>query len=119
MDAIGGGRRAARSIHQFVMGQPVTADGRRTAARRCITETIFDRVPGVVPRPRAEMVELPAAERIRSFVEVDQVLTEEAARRRERPLPVLLPDLLQPGHGRTGRGARLRTAAGTRRSQAA
>jgi NADPH-dependent glutamate synthase beta subunit-like oxidoreductase len=80
VDAIGGGRRAARSIHQYVTGRPVTAEPNELR-KNLLTETLFDRVPGVVPRPRAKMVELPAAERIRSFDEVDQVLTEETARR--------------------------------------
>jgi hypothetical protein len=61
------------------MGQPVTATADELG-RALITGTIFDRVAGVTPRPRAEMVELAVAERVRSFVEVDQVLTEAAAR---------------------------------------
>jgi NADPH-dependent glutamate synthase beta subunit-like oxidoreductase len=80
VDAIGGGRRAARSIHQFVMGKPVTAEDSELQ-KTLIAHTLFARVEGIVRQPRAEMVELPVAERIRSFVEVDQVLTEEAARR--------------------------------------
>jgi hypothetical protein len=80
VEAIGGGRRAARSIHQFVTGRAVEAEPNELR-KNLLTETIFDRVPGIVPTPRAEMVELPAAERIRSFDEVDQVLTEAAARR--------------------------------------
>ncbi len=79
VDAIGGGRRAARSIHQFVTGQPVTAAGNELN-KTLLTETLFKNVRGVIRRPRAEMVELPPAERIRSFAEVDQVLTEQAAR---------------------------------------
>jgi formate dehydrogenase beta subunit len=77
--AIGGGRRAARSIHQYVTGQPVSADPKELA-KDLIAETIFDQVPGVVKSPRAPMPELPVQERIHSFVEVDRVLTEEAAR---------------------------------------
>ena len=80
VEAIGGGRRAARSIHQFVTGRPVEAEPNELR-KNLLTETIFDQVPGIVTQPRAKMVELPAAERIRSFEEVDQVLTEEAARR--------------------------------------
>jgi NADPH-dependent glutamate synthase beta subunit-like oxidoreductase len=79
VDAIGGGRRAARSIHQFVMGQPVTA-GDDELNKQVMAETIFKQVRGIIRSPRAEMVELPVAERIRSFIEVDQVLTEAAAR---------------------------------------
>ena len=80
VEAIGGGRRAARSIHQFITGEPVAAEPNELR-KNLLTETIFDRVPGVVQLPRAKMEELPAAERIQSFDEVDQVLTEEAARR--------------------------------------
>ncbi len=78
VDAIGGGRRAARSIHQFVMGQPVVADPLELQ-KNLISETLFDQVPGVVKTQRAPMPELPVAERIQSFVEADQVLTEQAA----------------------------------------
>ena len=45
-----------------------------------IAESIFDHVEGVVKNPRAPMPELPVDERVRSFVEVDQVLTESAAK---------------------------------------
>ena len=45
VDAIGGGRRAARSIHQFVMGQLVTgADNELN--NRILSETLFKRVRG-------------------------------------------------------------------------
>jgi hypothetical protein len=45
-----------------------------------IAETLFDHVAGIGKSQRALMPELPVAERIHSFVEVDQVLSEEAAR---------------------------------------
>lgn len=76
--AIGGGRRAARSIHQYVMGEPVKASARELG-KDLIPESDFDEVPGIVRKPRSPMEELPADERIKSFVEVDQVLTEEQA----------------------------------------
>lgn len=79
VDAIGGGRRAARSIHQFVMGLPVKAEDNELN-KRVLSETLFKRVQGIVRRPRAETVELPVVERIRGFAEVDQTLTEAAAR---------------------------------------
>jgi len=78
VEAIGGGRRAARSIHQYVMGQKVTvAEGE--LGKDMIAESIFDHVEGIMRNPRAPMPELPVAERIHSFVEVDQVLSEESA----------------------------------------
>ena len=76
--AIGGGRRAARSIHQYVMGETVSADPKELN-KDLIAETIFDQVPGVVKSKRAPMPELRIEERMNSFVEVDQVLSKEAA----------------------------------------
>jgi NADPH-dependent glutamate synthase beta subunit-like oxidoreductase len=80
VDAIGGGRRAARSIHQYVMGRPVTASPKELQ-KNLLEETIFDQVPGIIKSKRAPMPELPVSERIQSFVEVDRVLTEQAAHR--------------------------------------
>jgi formate dehydrogenase beta subunit len=45
-----------------------------------IAETIFDQVDGVIKNTRAPMPELSVEERISSFIEVDQVLTEDSAR---------------------------------------
>jgi formate dehydrogenase beta subunit len=78
VEAIGGGRRAARSIHQYVMGQKVDAEAKELG-KDLIAETIFDHVDGVIKNARAPMPELPVHERIHSFVEVDQVLTEKSA----------------------------------------
>jgi NADPH-dependent glutamate synthase beta subunit-like oxidoreductase len=78
VSAIGGGRRAARSIHQFITGQEVKAD-KNELNSDLIAETIFDQVDGIVKNPRAPMPELPVEERITSFIEVDQVLTQDAA----------------------------------------
>ncbi|MFC1868036.1 FAD-dependent oxidoreductase [Thermodesulfobacteriota bacterium] len=78
VEAIGGGRRAARSIHQYIMGEEVTAEPYELA-KKLIPESMFDHVDGIEKTSRSGMVELPVAERIQSFVEVDQVLTEDAA----------------------------------------
>ena len=78
VEAIGGGRRAARSIHQYVMDQKVSASPNELG-QELIAETLFDQVEGLVKSQRAPMPELPVTERVSSFVEVDQVLTEEAA----------------------------------------
>jgi NADPH-dependent glutamate synthase beta subunit-like oxidoreductase len=79
VEAIGGGRRAARSIHQYIMGQKVSAQTKELG-KDLIAETIFDQVDGVIKNARAPMPELPVEERICSFIEVDQVLTEDSAR---------------------------------------
>jgi len=109
VDAIGGGRRAARSIHQFVMGLPVKAE-ENELNKRLLSETLFRRVQGIVHRPRAEMVELPVGERIRSFTEVDQTLTEVAARgESERCLSCCLtcynPDVAEAADGEVRQAA--------------
>ena len=78
VDAIGGGRRAARSIHQYVMEEEVSANPAELQ-KNLIDETLFEYVEGIIKSKRAPMPELPVAERIKSFVEADQVLSEEAA----------------------------------------
>jgi NADPH-dependent glutamate synthase beta subunit-like oxidoreductase len=78
VSAIGGGRRAARSIHQFIMGQEVKAH-KNELNSDLIAETLFDQVAGIDKNPRAPMPELAVEDRIHSFIEVDQVLTREAA----------------------------------------
>jgi NADPH-dependent glutamate synthase beta subunit-like oxidoreductase len=79
VDAIGGGRRAARSIHQYVMEEDVSANPQELQ-KNLIDETLFEYVEGIIKSKRAPMPELPVAERIKSFIEADQVLSEEAAR---------------------------------------
>ncbi|MBN1905775.1 MAG: FAD-dependent oxidoreductase [Deltaproteobacteria bacterium] len=79
VEAIGGGRKAARSIHQYITGQEVKCEPGELKKSTYIKGTMFDHVDGIEKKPRAEMVELPVEERIKSFVEVDQVLTEEEA----------------------------------------
>jgi len=76
--AIGGGRRAARSIDLFLCGKPVVPPPGALLDRH-IPESIFSSVDGVIPRKRVEMPELPVSERIRSFDEVDLVISEADA----------------------------------------
>jgi hypothetical protein len=61
------------------MGQKVSAQTKELG-KDLIAETIFDQVDGVIKNARAPMPELPVEERICSFIEVDQVLTEDSAR---------------------------------------
>ena len=84
--AIGGGRRAARAIHQYLSGEEPTAVPNSLLNKR-IPESKFSYVEGVHKTPRTEMPELSVSERIDSMVEVDQVITEsEAARESKRCL---------------------------------
>ena len=78
VEAIGGGRRAARAIHLFLTEQPVEAVP-KSLLKKHIPESLFDKVAGVTPKERAEMPELPVEERIKTFDEADLVLAEEDA----------------------------------------
>ncbi len=79
--AIGGGRRAARAMDQFLKGKPVVGVPRALLSQRHIDESIFDTVPGVEKSKRVEMPELSVSERIDNFVEVDLVISEADALR--------------------------------------
>ena len=78
VDAIGGGRRAARSIHLYITDQEVTA-APRALLKSFIPGTQMKELEGIEKRPRCGMEELPPDERIKSFIEVDQVITKEVA----------------------------------------
>jgi formate dehydrogenase (NADP+) beta subunit len=79
VSAIGGGRRAARSIHQFLTGEEIQGSP-KSLRKSHIQESLFKTVPGVVSKKRTPMPELEVEERITSMVEVDQVITEADAR---------------------------------------
>ena len=83
VEAIGDGRRAARSIHQLLTGQPVVAPP--LAQRGLLSVSRAVTVEGVRSAGRIRMPELPVDERIHCFDEVDQTVDEvqvmvEAAR---------------------------------------
>ena len=78
IEAIGGGRRAARAIHQYLCGQEVVPVP-QSLRKKHIPESLFQTVPGVSSIRRTPMPELPVGERIRSFVESDLVITEADA----------------------------------------
>jgi hypothetical protein len=78
VEAIGGGRRAARAIHKFLSGEPVEGVP-KSLRKKHIPESLFDSVEGIVPKHRAEMPELPVEQRIKSFEEADLVLADQDA----------------------------------------
>jgi formate dehydrogenase (NADP+) beta subunit len=80
VDAIGSGRRAARSIDLFLKGKPVEPPVDSLQQKR-IHESIFTHVDGVKKIKRAKMPELPVSKRLNSMVEVDLVLPEDIARK--------------------------------------
>ena len=79
VDAIGSGRRAARSIHQYMTGEEIKGSP-KSLLKRHIQESLFKSVPGVNKSKRTPMPELEVAERIDSMIEVDQVITEADAK---------------------------------------
>lgn len=78
VEAIGGGRRAARSIHQYLTGEEVHGSP-KSLRKKHIAESLFPTVQGVEKKKRTPMPELPVAERIHSMVEVDLVIGEKDA----------------------------------------
>ncbi len=79
VEAIGGARRAARAMDQFLRGKPVVGEPRALLAEKKIDESLFERVPGIKKTRRVEMPELPVKERIACFDEVDLVINEDNA----------------------------------------
>ncbi|MCF6246816.1 MAG: RnfABCDGE type electron transport complex subunit B [Desulfobacula sp.] len=78
VDAIGGGRRAARSIDLFLKGKAVEPVEHSLQQKR-IRESIFSKVDGIQKKARAKMPEIHVNQRLDSMIEVDLVLPEEAA----------------------------------------
>jgi homotetrameric NADPH-dependent glutamate synthase len=78
VEAIGGGRRAARSIHLFLNEEEITPVP-LSLQKKHIPESLFDHVDGVVPSQRTPMPEMDVAERIKGFEEADLVISEKDA----------------------------------------
>ena len=76
--AIGGGRRAARSIDCFLKGEPVEPVKDSLQNKR-IKKSIFTSVDGIKKIKRAKMPEVPVDQRLDSMIEVDLVLPEDKA----------------------------------------
>ncbi len=81
VEAIGGGRRAARAMHQYLSEEKNVVPVPDSLRKKHIPESLFKTVPGVNKISRTPMPELPVAERIKSFVEADLVISEADALR--------------------------------------
>jgi homotetrameric NADPH-dependent glutamate synthase len=81
VEAIGGGRRAARAIHQYLTEEETVTEVPDSLRKQHISESLFDSVPGVVKSKRTPMPEEPVDERIKSFMEADLVISEKDAKR--------------------------------------
>ncbi len=78
IDAIGSGRRAARSIDLFLKGEKVEPV-KDSLQKKRIPESIFSNVAGIKKSKRAKMPEINVDQRLDSMIEVDLVLPEDAA----------------------------------------
>jgi formate dehydrogenase (NADP+) beta subunit len=79
VEAIGGGRRAARAIHLYLSGEELKAVP-LSLRKKHIPESLFKTVAGISPCKRTPMPEMEVKERIRSFAESDLVITEADAK---------------------------------------
>jgi homotetrameric NADPH-dependent glutamate synthase len=77
--AIGGGRRAARAIHQY-LNEETPSPVPNSLQKKHIPESLFKTVTGVATKKRTPMPEMEVAERIKSFDEADLVISEEDAK---------------------------------------
>ena len=78
VEAIGGGRRAARSIHRYLMGEAIEPVP-NSLRKKHIPESLFKQVQGIEKTPRTPMPEMPVAQRIKCFDEADLVIAEKDA----------------------------------------
>jgi len=79
VDAIGGGRKAARAIHLYLTGQAV--DIPENSQKKRIPESELTDLVGIEKKGRPPMPELPVEERVQTFDESELTLTEEEALR--------------------------------------
>ena len=78
VEAIGGGRRAARSIHRYLTEEEVVPVP-KSLRKKHIPESLFKTVPGIVASKRTPMPEMEVQQRITGFAEADLVISEEDA----------------------------------------
>jgi formate dehydrogenase (NADP+) beta subunit len=78
VEAIGGGRRAARAIHHYLNEEELKPVP-RSLQKKHIPESLFPSVDGVVPSERTPMPEMEVEDRIKTFEEADLVISEKDA----------------------------------------
>lgn len=77
VEAIGAGRLAARSIHNYLLGEEIEAPPQYLTERN--PESILPGIEGISHKERAKMAELEVAERV-GLVEVDLGIDEDQAK---------------------------------------
>ncbi len=80
IDAIGTGRRAARSIHLYLNGEDLSFPAGTRVAPKKVPESAAVQIAKVSKRPRTHQKELPVAARLLGFEEVDLEVTPEQMR---------------------------------------
>ncbi len=80
IDAVGTGRRAARSIHLYLNGKPLDHPVGTFKGPQRVSESGEVPLQGVARKPKVPQPELPVAERIKTFDEVDLAVTPELMR---------------------------------------
>ena len=78
IEAVAAGKRAAESIERYLNGKDLIA-GRFESTIRPVPEELLPSTDDVEEKPRAKAGELPVAQRVGSFKEVETGLTEERA----------------------------------------
>lgn len=77
IDAVGAGRRAARSIHRYLRGEAMEHKTGTFKGPKKVPDSAMVKVLGVGPATKVPQPELDVAARIKTFDEVDLVLTPE------------------------------------------
>ncbi len=78
VEAIGAGRRLARSVHQSLKGQPVTLPERMIRPDSCLLNV--DQVSGISPAPRRQPESVELGDEVHRFTEEELGLTQEMAK---------------------------------------
>jgi heterodisulfide reductase subunit A-like polyferredoxin len=78
IEAVAAGKRAAESIERYLNGKDLTAQ-RFESMIKAVPEELLPSTDDVEEKPRAKAGELPVAQRVGSFKEVETGLTEEQA----------------------------------------
>jgi heterodisulfide reductase subunit A-like polyferredoxin len=78
IEAVAAGKRAAESIERYLNGKDILSH-RFDSTIKPVPEELLPAIEDVEEKPRAKVGELPVAERVGSFQEVETGLTEEQA----------------------------------------
>jgi len=81
VEAVGDGRKAARSIHLYISGEEMDFPDGRLKPKKNIPGTIFDSISGIEKKGRISLPQIDPKTRIHSMDEVDVTITEEECKK--------------------------------------